>query len=132
MANFGRFKDDTEDQQLVFGWANVSIQTDGTPPFDWQGDVIPTEVLEEAAYNYVLNFGTAGQNHEWDTECGWLIESMVFTKEKMNALGIPEGIVPEGWFVGFYVPDPAVYKMIKDGTYNMFSIQGYGKRLPME
>lgn len=132
MANFGRFKSDDEDQQLVFGWANVALQEDGTAPFDWQSDIIPPEVLEEAAYNYVLNFGMAGQNHDWDTECGWLVESMVFTKEKMNALGIPEGLLPEGWFIGFYIPDPAVYKKVKSGDYNMFSIQGYGTRIPIE
>ena len=47
----------------------------------------------------------------------------------MEALGIPEGTVPEGWFVGFYIPDPAVYKKVKDGDYNMFSIEGSARRL---
>ena len=77
------------EQQLVFGWANVTIQEDGTTPFDWQGDIIATEMLEAAAYNYVLQHGLANQEHEWGTECGWLVESMMFTKDKMSALGIP-------------------------------------------
>lgn len=133
MRNFGMSGEDGEDieQQLIFGWANVTVQEDGTTPFDWQGDIMETEILESAAYNYVLAHGLANQEHSWGTECGWLVESMMFTKEKMDALGIPEGIVPEGWWVGFYIPDPDVYKKVKDGTYNMFSIEGYATRVPL-
>lgn len=119
-------------QQIVFGWANVTIQEDGTTPFDWQGDKIDTEVLESAAYNYVLQHGLANQEHEYGTECGWLVESMMFTKDKMMAMGIPEGTIPEGWFVGFYIPDPDVYKKVVDGEYNMFSIEGYARRIPLD
>lgn len=116
------------EQQLVFGWANVTIQEDGTTPFDWQGDIIETEILEAAAYNFVLSHGLANQEHSYGTDCGWLVESMMFTKDKMDALGIPEGTIPEGWFVGFYIPDPDVYAKVKNGEYNMFSIEGYGRR----
>lgn len=135
MRNFGATpgKEGEEiEQQLVFGWANVTIQEDGTTPFDWQGDIIDTEVLESAAYNFVLQHGMANQEHQWGTECGWLVESMMFTKEKMTALGIPEGTIPEGWFVGFYIPDPVVYQKVKSGEYNMFSIEGRARRIPLE
>lgn len=133
MRNFGQSatSDEHAPQKLVFGFANVTVQEDGTAPLDWQGDVMPTEVLEAAAYNYVLSHGVANQEHECGTECGWLIESCMFTKEKMAALGIPEGIVPEGWWVGFYIPDPDVYAKVLDGTYNMFSIEGYCTRVPI-
>lgn len=135
MRNFGMTPGkpgEVIEQQLVFGWANVTIQEDGTTPFDWQGDVIDTEVLESAAYNFVLQHGLANQEHEWGTDCGWLVESMMFTKDKMAALGIPEGTIPEGWFVGFYIPDPVVYQKVKDGDYNMFSIEGRAIRLPLD
>lgn len=135
MCNFGMTPGkpgEPIEQQLVFGWANVTIQEDGTTPFDWQGDIIATEMLEAAAYNYVLQHGLANQEHEWGTECGWLVESMMFTKDKMSALGIPEGTIPEGWFVGFYIPDPVVYQKVKDGEYNMFSIEGRAVRVPLE
>ena len=130
--NFGRYTDEDADKQLVFGWANVSVDVDGEPPLDWHGDVIKSEELEDAAYNYVLNWGTTGMEHVWDSDCGWLIESIMFTKEKLEAMGIPEGTIPEGWWVGFYIPDPVVYKKIKDGEFEMFSIQGYGRRIPMD
>ena len=120
------------EQQLVFGWANVTVQEDGSLPLDFQGDTMQTEVLEAAAYNFVLEHGLLNQKHEWGTDCGWLVESMMFTKDKMEALGIPEGTIPEGWFVGFYVPDLDVYKKVKSGEYNMFSIEGSARRIPLD
>lgn len=112
-----------EDEQLVFGWANVAIDTDGTYPLDWDGDVHEPEELEKAAYNFVLKYRATGENHEGEAK-GNLVESMMFTKEKQNALGIPEGVVPEAWWVGFHVPDKEVFAKIKSGEYEMFSVQG--------
>ena len=40
------------------------------------------------------------------------------------AMGIPEGVVPEGWWIGFKVTDDEVWEKVKDGTYPMFSIEG--------
>lgn len=114
---------------LVFGWANVTVDETGTIPEDFQGDCIPTEVLEAAAYSFNLkSHKYCNEEHRYKTECGYLVESMMFTKEKMAAMGIPEGTVPEGLWVGFYVPDDEVYAKVKAGAYNMFSIEGYGQR----
>ncbi len=135
MENFGMTPGKPGEEmaaQLVFGWANVSVQEDGTTPMDWQGDMIETSVLESAAYNFVLEHGLANQEHEYGTECGWLVESMMFTKDKMAAMGLPEGTIPEGWFVGFYIPDPVVYQKVLDGEYNMFSIEGRARRIELE
>jgi hypothetical protein len=118
----------SDDQHLVFGWANVSINTDGSVPLDWQGDITSPQVLEKAAYQYVLKNKGTGEMHQGDT-VGYLVESVMFTKQKCEAMGIPEGVVPDGWWIGFYVPDDEVVAKIKDGTYNMFSIQGKAKKL---
>lgn len=113
-----------KDEQLVFGWANVAILEDGeNRPIDWDGDEIDPDVLEKAAYNFVLNFGDTGVMHEGES-VGKLVESVMFTEEKMEAMGIPKGILPYGWWVGFKVLDADVFQKVKDGTYNMFSIQG--------
>ena len=61
-----------------------------------------------------------------------LIESAVFTKEKMEAMGIPEGTLPTGWWIGFQVTDADVWEKVKDGTYSMFSIEGEAKRVEVE
>ena len=63
---------------------------------------------------------------------GVLIESIIFTKEKMKTLCIEEGTLPEGWWVGFHITDDEVWAKIKDGTYTMFSIEGKAKRIEVE
>lgn len=117
-----------EEQQLVFGWANIAKDKDGNNPLDWEGDIIAPEILEKAAYNFVLKFRATGEMHEPEKFAGSLVESVMFTKEKMASMGIPEGIVPEGWWVGFYIPDSEVFAKIKNGNYRMFSIQGLCRR----
>ncbi len=54
-----------------------------------------------------------------------MIESIVFTKEKLQALGLPENSLPCGcWWVGFQITDDSTWQKIKKGEYNMFSIEG--------
>lgn len=116
------------DEHLVFGWANVSVTEDGDVPLDWQGDITAPAVLEKAAYNFVLKHRTTGEMHQGDV-VGHMVESVMFTKQKMASMGIPEGIVPEGWWIGFYVPDDEIVAKVKSGEYKMFSIQGKAKKL---
>ena len=63
---------------------------------------------------------------------GHVIESIVFTKEKAAALGIPADILPEGWWIGFKITDDEVWEKIKSGEYSMFSIEGEAIREPIE
>jgi hypothetical protein len=118
-----------DDQQLVFGWANIAIDKDGNFPLDWDGDVTKPEELEKAAYNFVLKYRETGEQHQGEAK-GQLVESVMFTKEKQVAMGIPDGVVPEGWWVGFHIEDSEVFKKIKDGTYEMFSVEGTATRVP--
>lgn len=130
--SFNIFKTD-QDKRLVFGWASVAITADGQQIEDVQKDMIDPEDLEEAAYSYVLNFRDTGEEHiPTLRKKGKLVESCVFTKEKQQAIGIPEGIVPEAWWVGFYIEDDEAWEKIKNGTYTMFSIEGKAKRVPVE
>lgn len=119
-----------EDRGLVSGWANVSANADGSIPLDWQDDVIPPEVLEKAAINFMLDYRESGEMHRGDTK-GVVVESIVLTKEKQECMGIPEGTVPQGWFITVKVLDPEVFAKVKDGTYKMFSIQGKLKRVKL-
>lgn len=122
-----------EDKRLAFGWANVAVTVDGEQTPDRQGDVIDTDVLEDAAYRFVELYREGGEMHERGN-VAVLVESMVFTKEKMWAMGIPTGTVPEGWWVGFRVLDDDVWEKVKTGEYSMFSIGGRAIReeIPME
>lgn len=126
--NFNIIKAD-DDKRLIFGWASVAIKTDGEQIVDHQNDLIDPEDLEEAVYEYVLNFRDGGEEHIAGLrKKARMVESCMFTKEKMKAMGIPEGIVPEGWWIGFYVDDDEAWEKVKNGTYQMFSIEGNGVR----
>ena len=117
-----------DDEQLVSGWANVAINANGSVPLDWQDDIIAPETLEKAAINFMLDYRESGEMHKGNAK-GTVVESIVFTKEKQEVLGIPEGIVPVGWFITVKVHDKEVFAKVKDGTYKMFSIQGTCRRV---
>lgn len=120
-----------DEKRLVFGWANIAVRVGGEIIQDFQDDVIEIEELEQAAYNFTAEFGTAGEMHRRGG-IGRLVESIVFTKEKAAALGIPPNILPEGWWVGFRIDDDEVWEKIKNGTYSMFSIEGTAERVPIQ
>ena len=129
---FNIFKTD-EDKRLVFGWASIIITEDGQQLEDRQQDMIDPEDLEEAAYEYVLNFRDTGEEHiPTMRKRGKLVESCVLTAEKQKAMGIPEGTVPIGWWIGFKITDDAAWNLVKSGHYKMFSIEGKANRVPVE
>ena len=118
-----------DDKRLIFGWANVAIKKNGEQVVDHQNDMMDPGDLEEAVYEYVLNFRDGGEEHIPNLrKKARMVESCMFTKEKMQAMGIPEGVVPEGWWIGFYVDDDDAWEKVKNGTYQMFSIEGQGIR----
>ena len=126
----GRFKvqKSDDDKMLAFGWANVAVRANGEQIEDWQGDIIDPEDLENAAYEFVQLYREGGEMHERGG-VATLIESVVFTEEKQRAIGIPAGVLPVGWWIGFKVLDPEVWEKVKDGTYSMFSIEGTAERV---
>lgn len=114
-------------RQMVFGWASVAATPDGFLVEDRQGDVITkAEDLEDAAYDFVLESRTAGEMHE-TIGVGTLVESIVFTPDKLEKLGLKPDALPTGWWVGFKVND-AVWKRVEDGELVAFSIAGTGER----
>lgn len=145
----GTFSKLDHEQQLAFGWASVT-NVNGTPVVDRQGDYIDLEDIEKAAYDYVLKSRIGGDMHrrtaakatEFDTGRGLhldspadaphhvsdLVESIVFTDEKIAKLGLPEDF-PRGWWVGFKIHDPDVWDLVKKGERTGFSIHGKGKRV---
>ena len=47
----------------------------------------------------------------------------------MQAMGIPAGTLPVGWWIGFKITDKDVWEKVKNGTYQMFSIEGEAERV---
>jgi len=120
-----------EERHMVFGWASVATLADGSTVEDYQKDILDIDELEEAVYQYVLYFRDGGEMHQ-RRGVGVLVESVVFTPAKLEAMGIPEGTLPNGWWLGLKITDDDVWAKVKDGTYTMFSIEGEATREPVE
>ena len=129
--NTFRITKSDDEQMLAFGWANIAIRKDGTQIEDRQKDIVDPDELERAVYDYVQFYREGGEMHERGGSAV-MIESVMFTKAKMAAMGIPEGTVPEGWFLGFKILDTDVWEKVKDGTYKMFRIEGQAIRQKVE
>ena len=84
-----------DEKHQAFGWANVSIRADGELIEDWQGDIVEPDVLEQAVYKFVELYREGGEMHERGG-VAVLIESVIFTEEKMKAIGIEPGTIPVG------------------------------------
>lgn len=113
------------DEQLIFGWASV-VEVNGKLVIDKQGDIILPEDLEKAAYDFVLYSRSGGDMHT-KKNVSRMVESMVFTKQKQDLMGIDLGMV--GWWTGWRVDKPELWAAMKRGERPEFSIGGTGKRV---
>lgn len=125
-----------EAEHLVFGFANVSVAKGGKLITDLQDDQIRPDELEKGAYDYVLTAREADEMHD-GPPIGHLVESMMFTPEKLLALAIDPAtgeansadlevlkrLLPPRWWVGFKL-NPSAFAKVKSGEYTMFSIAG--------
>lgn len=126
-----QLKKANDEKMQAFGWASVAVVENGDTLEDWQGDIIEPEELENAAYTFVNLYREGGEMHERGG-AAYLIESVVFTDEKVAVMGIPEGVLPVGWWIGFQVTDLEVWEKVKNGTYSMFSIEGEAERVEVK
>lgn len=117
-----------DSKRQVFGWAKIAVRKNGRPQVDYQDDVVEVEELEDAVYKFALQYRDAGANHEKGVYTGKMIESFMVTKAKLAAMGLPEGSLPEGWWVGFQIDDNDAWEKVKKGDYRMFSIEGRAVR----
>jgi hypothetical protein len=127
----GTFSKFDDAKHLAFGWASVT-KVDGVPVVDKQDDYIELDDLEEAAYNYVRGNRTGGNMHKRAVDdsvhkVSDMVESMVFTPEKIEKMGLP-ATFPHGWWVGYKFHDPETWEMIRKRERVGFSIHGRGIR----
>jgi len=125
------------EEHLVFGWAYVTNMPTGEQVLDNSDEYILIADLELAAYDYVMASRAASLLHTQfaDVDGAPLAEcceSMMFTPEKIAALGVPENVLPLGWWVGFKVHDQALWEAIKSGDVRAFSIGGTAMKNPGE
>jgi len=122
----------SEEERLAFGWFYKAIDPDGTVRIDKQGDFVDDAwELEQAAYDFVLHSRSGDEMH-LQVPVADLVESVVFTPEKVAKMGLPEGVIPTGWWGGFKVRDDRVWDTIQSGGYGAFSVGGSGIRERVE
>lgn len=114
-----------DDQRRVFGWMSI-VTKGGEPVEDWHGHVIDIDELENAVYGFAKDSGIGDMMHDY-RQASSLIECMVFTKEKQDALGIDLGF--EGAWCGFEVESDEVWKLVKSGKLGAFSIAGMAEEV---
>lgn len=127
VASYDIAKLDPE-HQLVFGWAYVSRSPDGEVLIDKQGDFIDNDwELEKAAYDFVVDSRSGDVFHN-QKKVATLVESVVFTAEKIEKMGLPPESMPTGWWIGMRVDDSDVWQQVKEGKLRMWSVGGRGIR----
>lgn len=119
-----------DEKRIAFGWGYVAKDRDGRQVVDWSGDVVSEAGhLEKAAYDFVLN-SRAGDAHHDSKPIATLVESVVFTPEKLRALGVPAGVLPSaGWWTGMKVHDDRTWDDVRSGKLKAFSVGGRGVRV---
>jgi hypothetical protein len=127
-----------DDKQQVFGWVSIS-KKDGVEVLDLQGDYVPIEEIEKSAYDYMLKSRKGGNQHariyselgDQPKHVADVIESVVFTPEKIEKMGLP-GDHTQGWWMGMQIFDDETWRQVKSGERAGFSIHGQGKREVVE
>lgn len=114
----------------VLGYASMIERPDGTTLCDLGDDMIDEAEIEKTAHNFLKAGRGMREMHRASTEgLGDLVESMVFTEDKIAALGLEKGALPRGWVVGFQCdPSSEAFGKVMSGDYSMLSIKGTAKK----
>lgn len=122
------------ERRLVYGWAALT-RWNGAPYFDSEGDWIDADSLQDAVVKFMKGDRTAGVLHARDSSgrpvrVGRVVEALVVDDEKLRAMfgdvELPDS--PRGLFVGVQVENDEVWRQIKNGLLQGFSISGTGVR----
>lgn len=113
------------DGSFVRGWGCVT-SVDGAPVIDWEGDVLPIEVLREAVHDYMSGDRVAKVMHKGE-QIGSVVEGVMIDDDFAEAHGITHG--KRGWWVGMAVADADVRKAVVRRELPGFSIGGRGDRV---
>lgn len=123
------------ERRLFGGWAYVAHARDGSQVVDHSGDVIDTPeawtALTDSFVEYALESRSGDLDHA-EFGAADLVEMFISDVEKRAALGIPEGLLPDGVYVSFKArSSPAgrrLWEQVKSGAIRSLSIVGDGWR----
>jgi hypothetical protein len=119
-----KFDDQTS---TITGWAALS-SANGEPVIDFHNDLILVSELEKTAEQLMLEGGAgkAGEMHA--RRVGDVVESLVLSKEKAQALGLGD-VGTEGWIVSIKLRDPGARERVKNGQRSELSVHGWCKKI---
>lgn len=110
------------DDDLRVVWGEVYIP--GLP--DSQGDFMTAEEIRKAAWGFMAQGLTHAIDQMHDgVECGAFVVDSFFNDP--DVLGANQ-FIEKAWVIGVHIPDDAIWKKVKDGTFNGFSMEGVGTR----
>ena len=120
-------KDDSN--HCLFGMAYVAKELDGKQVYDHSGEFVKEENFEDlelATYLFNIAYRQSDIRHSCIAK-GYLIDSMVFTREKVEAMRKAEvlsGDIALGVWMGFWFPEDEDWNVIKEMESPMFSLYG--------
>ena len=106
-----------QDEQIVFG----EVYAPGFP--DSQGDYMSAAEIKKMAYDFMAR----GQTSNIDSDHSQ-VPNGSFVAESFIARDDDPVFIPGSWVVGVKVPDAAVWRRVKSGELNGFSLDGFGTR----
>jgi hypothetical protein len=117
-----------EKRHTIYGWAYVSQDADGVQVVDHSDETIAIETLEKAMHGFMKSSRASGEGHDGRDYGNVVVECIVFTKEKIAAMGLEEGSVPLGCWIGVEV-GPETFAKVVSGELSMFSIEGWADKV---
>lgn len=112
-----------DEKQIVTGIVLKANQT------DLDGDYFPADVVEESAYQFMKEFQTVGDVHEFKVDDAHVVESYIApTDFELNGYEIEKG----DWVMSTKVEDDEMWKAIKEGKRNAYSVGGTAEKVPVE
>lgn len=112
-----------DEKQIVTGIVLKANET------DLDGDYFPAEVVEDSAYEFMKEFQTVGDIHKFKVEDAHVVESYIApTDFELNGYEIEKG----DWVMSTKVENDEMWKAIKDGERNAYSVGGSAAKVPVE
>jgi hypothetical protein len=91
---------------------------------DAQGDVISKETIEVAAHKFLVDSRTVGFRHEVEAPADVVESSISPIDFEFNGETVRKG----SWLIAVKIRDDSLWKSVKEGNINAFSIGGFGVR----
>ena len=112
------------DQKVIFGWASAAALMDATRNENRNNGMNVSEDWESVMHAYASMCWEKAEQCDLNIQKkARMIESVILTKEKMRVLGIPEGTVQEGWWIGLRVDDDVLWEKMNKGILCTFTIE---------